>query len=96
MAGSGSSGGNVKEGVPLYCVPTMEQALRYYINGLGFTIENKWVVDGKVRWRRLALGGGTLMLQEFAREDTTLGPPKESWRRCFALVSMRRRHRDLS
>ena len=59
---------NVKAVVPLLCVSSMEQSLRYYIDGLGFTMKNKWVVDGKVRWCWLALGGGALMLQEFARE----------------------------
>jgi len=54
---AGSKGdGNVKEVVPFFFVSNMEQSLRYYVDGLGFTIKNKWVVDGKLRWCWLELG----------------------------------------
>ena len=55
-------GGNVREVVPFLHVSDMEKSLRYYIDGLGFTMKNKWVVDGKVRWCWLAKGGAELML----------------------------------
>src|SRR5262245_21403486 len=54
--------------VPFLCVSSMDQSLRYYVDGLGFKMANKWVVDGKVRWCWLSLGGAALMLQEFATE----------------------------
>ena len=60
--------GNVREVVPFLHVSDMEESLRYYIDGLGFTMKNKWVVDGKVRWCWLAKGGAALMLQEFAKQ----------------------------
>jgi catechol 2,3-dioxygenase-like lactoylglutathione lyase family enzyme len=60
--------GNVTEVVPFLRVSSMERSLRYYVDGLGFTMKNKWVVDGSVRWCWLALGGAALMLQEFAQE----------------------------
>jgi lactoylglutathione lyase len=63
-----SADGNVKEVVPFFSVSNMERSLRFYVEGLGFTMKNKWVVDGKVRWCRLACGGAALMLQEFNRE----------------------------
>jgi lactoylglutathione lyase len=56
---------NVKDVVPFLCVSSMEESLRYYLDGLGFTIKHKWVVDEKVRWCWLVLGGAALMLQEF-------------------------------
>jgi len=56
---------NVKQVVPFLHVSSMERSIRYYIDGLGFTMRNKWVVDGKVRWCWLELGGAALMLQEF-------------------------------
>lgn len=59
---------NVKEVVPMLNVSRMEQSVRYYVDGLGFAMKNKWVVDGKLRWCWLALGGAALMLQ---------GPRKE-------------------
>lgn len=41
----------------------MEQSLGYYVDGLGFTLKNKWVVDGKLRWCWLTFGDVALMLQ---------------------------------
>jgi lactoylglutathione lyase len=60
--------GNVTEVVPFLRVSSMERSLHYYVDGLGFTVQNKWVVNGSVRWCWLALGGAALMLQEFAKE----------------------------
>ena len=62
---SSKADGNVKEVVPFFSVSDMERSVRFYLDGLGFTMEKKWVVDGKVRWCWLALGGAALMLQEF-------------------------------
>jgi lactoylglutathione lyase len=66
-------GENVRSVVPFLCVSDMERSLEYYLEGLGFSLKNKWVVDGRVRWCWLELGGAVLMLQEFATE----GP--DSW-----------------
>lgn len=46
----------------------MERSLRYYVDGLGFSLADKWVVEGQIRWCRLVLGGASIMLQEFLRE----------------------------
>jgi catechol 2,3-dioxygenase-like lactoylglutathione lyase family enzyme len=59
---------NVKQVVPFLHVSGMERSARYYVDGLGFTMTKKWVVDGKLRWCWLALGGSALMLQEFPTE----------------------------
>jgi hypothetical protein len=56
---------NVTQAVPFFLVSSMERSVEYYVNGLGFTMKNKWVVDQKVRWCWLELGGAALMLQEF-------------------------------
>jgi lactoylglutathione lyase len=67
---------NVKSVVPMLLVTSMESSLRYYLDGLGFKMENKWVVDEKVRWCWLTLGGAVLMLQEFTEapsEKTGVG-----------------------
>ena len=55
---------NVTAVVPLLMVTSMEQSLAFYIDGLGFTIQNRWVPDGHLRWCWLSLGGAALMLQE--------------------------------
>jgi catechol 2,3-dioxygenase-like lactoylglutathione lyase family enzyme len=73
MSANSKAEGNVKEVVPFFGVVNMERSLRYYVEGLGFTMERKWVVDGKVRWCWLALGGAALMLQEFSKRRLDSG-----------------------
>jgi len=55
---------NVKEVVPFLSVTSMERSIRFYIDGLGFTMKLKWEPDGQLRWCWLTLGGASLMLQE--------------------------------
>ncbi|HMC23206.1 MAG TPA: VOC family protein [Thermoanaerobaculia bacterium] len=59
---------NVKQAVPFFAVSNIEQSLRYYTDGLGFEMKNKWIDEGKLRWCWLQLGGAALMLQEFRKE----------------------------
>ncbi|HXH41483.1 MAG TPA: VOC family protein [Thermoanaerobaculia bacterium] len=59
---------NVKEVVPFLRVSSMDASLPFYIDGLGFSMKHKWIVDEKVRWCWLTLGGASLMLQEFPKE----------------------------
>ncbi len=60
---------NVKQVVPFLRVADMDTSLRFYIDGLGFTLKNKWIPDGKIRWCWLELGGAALMLQEYRKDD---------------------------
>ncbi len=60
---------NVTAVVPLLMVTSMERSLGFYVDGLGFTIQNRWVPDGRLRWCWMTLGGAALMLQE-AGEST--------------------------
>jgi len=41
---------NVKQAVPFFAVSDIEQSLRFYIDGLGFEMINKWIDNGKLRW----------------------------------------------
>jgi catechol 2,3-dioxygenase-like lactoylglutathione lyase family enzyme len=59
---------NVKQLVPLLMVASMERSLKYYLDGLGFRMTNQWVVNEKIRWCLLVLGGTAVMLQEFSTE----------------------------
>lgn len=68
MTAATPSEANVKQAVPFFAVSNMEESLRFYIDGLGFEMKNKWVVEGKVRWCWLQHGGAALMLQEFRKE----------------------------
>jgi lactoylglutathione lyase len=55
---------NVTAVVPLLMVSNMERSLAFYVDGLGFTIQKRWVPDGHLRWCWMSLGGAALMLQE--------------------------------
>ncbi len=59
---------NVKEVVPFLHVSSMELSVGFCLDGTGFTMHHKWVVEGKLRWCRLSIGGASLMLQEFPKE----------------------------
>ena len=59
---------NVKQVIPFFRVSDMERSVRYYVDGLGFTMQHQWVVEGKLRWCWLQLGGAALMLQEFRKQ----------------------------
>jgi lactoylglutathione lyase len=57
---------NVKRAVPFFRVSNLADSLRFYVDGLGFTMTSKWVHEGRLRWCWLELGGAALMLQESA------------------------------
>jgi catechol 2,3-dioxygenase-like lactoylglutathione lyase family enzyme len=59
------SDSNVKQAVPFFLVRDMEASLRYYVDGLGFEMTKKWIVDDKVCWCWLELDEVSLMLQEY-------------------------------
>ena len=68
-------GPNVKQVVPFFRIADMDRSLRFYVNGLGFALKNKWVVDEKIRWCWLELGGAALMLQTSPTIVITLSRP---------------------
>ena len=59
---------NLRQAVPFFAVSNMESSLRFYVDGLGFQITDKWEEEGTVRWCRLVRGGAALMLQDFRRD----------------------------
>jgi lactoylglutathione lyase len=59
---------NVKQVVPFFRISDMDRSIRFYMHGLGFTIKHKWVVDEKLRWCWLELGGAALMLQTYVKD----------------------------
>ncbi|HWW96963.1 MAG TPA: VOC family protein, partial [Edaphobacter sp.] len=48
---------NVQQAVPFFWVANIEASLRFYVDGLGFQRTNQWIVDDKIRWCWLQLGG---------------------------------------
>jgi catechol 2,3-dioxygenase-like lactoylglutathione lyase family enzyme len=74
---------NVEQSVPFFGVSNMDASLRFYVDGLGFEMTNKWIVEGRVRWCWLQVGGASLMLQEFARDRAPSGKLGEGVSVCF-------------
>jgi len=72
---------NVRQAVPFFGVTDMERSLRFYVDGLGFTMTRKWIPegdahypgDGKIKWCRLELGEAAIMLQEFSPQGKPSG-----------------------
>ncbi len=54
--------------VPFFAVKEMQKSLAFYLDGLGFELEGKWVKEGVIRWCSLRIGNAELMLQEFRTE----------------------------
>jgi catechol 2,3-dioxygenase-like lactoylglutathione lyase family enzyme len=59
---------NVSQAIPFFAVSDMERSLRFYVDGLGFAIADRWIDDGSIRWCRLQREGAALMLQDFRRD----------------------------
>lgn len=74
---------NVQESVPFFGVTNMQASLRFYVDGLGFEMTNKWVVDANVRWCWLRHGRASLMLQEFDKDHIPTGKLGEGMSVCF-------------
>jgi lactoylglutathione lyase len=74
---------NVQQAVPFFMIANMEAALRFYVEGLGFTITNQWIDEGKLRWCWLQLGGAALMLQEYHPGKIPTGNRGEGVSVCF-------------
>jgi len=67
---------NVKQAVPFFMVSNIERSVRYYVDGLGFEITNKWIDNGKLRWCWLQNGGAALMLQQYWQDGHHASEPE--------------------
>jgi len=66
---------NVKRAVPFFNVNDIEASLRFYVDGLGCVMKQKWAPDGRIRWCWLEIGEASLMLQEYWRDGRPAGVP---------------------
>ncbi len=83
MTNAPTTRANVKQAVPFFGVTNMEASLRFYVEGLGFEMKQRWIPnrpedypDGRIRWCWLQRGDAAIMLQEFLpewRPKETLG-----------------------
>jgi catechol 2,3-dioxygenase-like lactoylglutathione lyase family enzyme len=78
-----SEDANVRQAIPFFRVADMEASVRYYVDGLGFTITKRWIDDGKLRWCWLELGRAALMLQEVHESWKPAGKVGEGVSICF-------------
>ena len=74
---------NLQQAVPFFGVASMEASLRFYVEGLGFAMKQRWIDEGKLRWCWLERGGAALMLQEFKPAWTPTGKVGEGVSICF-------------
>ena len=91
---------NVQQAVPFFWVKDIDVSLRFYVEGVGFGMKNKWVDGGKLRWCRLELGGAAVMLQEFWKEGPHEGAPEgklgQGLSICFQCVDALEIYRSLT
>lgn len=60
-----SSRNGVSQAIPFFGVTDMEASLSFYLDGLGFKLQNKWTPEGKIRWCMLTIDKAAVMLQEY-------------------------------
>jgi catechol 2,3-dioxygenase-like lactoylglutathione lyase family enzyme len=56
---------NLKQAVPFFNVTNIEASVRFYVEGLGFTMTKQWTPEGKLRWCWIEREGVAVMLQEY-------------------------------
>src|SRR6185436_17413724 len=65
MSSTSKSQPNIKQAVPFFMVKDMEASVNFYVKGLGFSITESWVDNGKLKWCWLVIDTVALMLQEY-------------------------------
>jgi hypothetical protein len=48
--------------------PAWNRPFAFYLDGIGFAMNHKWAVEGKLRWCWLSVGGASMMLPEFPKQ----------------------------
>jgi lactoylglutathione lyase len=62
---------NLVQAVPFYGILNMETSLKFYVDGLGFTMLNSWTPRGRIEWCWLDRDGVAIMLQESRNKPVT-------------------------
>jgi len=97
MESNPSTAANLKQAVPFLWVTDLERSLRFYVDGLGFALKNKWEPEGRIRWCWLTRGGASIMLQEYLpgrRPEGTLGQGVSLCFQCEDAVALYREFRS--
>ena len=75
MSSSAATATNVKQAVPFFGVRDIDASLRFYVDGLGFTMTKDWSPEGRICWCWLELGDAAIMLQEYSKDGRHGGAP---------------------
>lgn len=89
--------GNLTQVVPFLAVTDIERSVRFYLNGLGFTMKHQWTPEGKLRWCWLTRGAASIMLQEYLpgrRPEGALGQGVSLCFQCEDAVALYREFRS--
>ena len=65
MTSHSKSQPNIKQAVPFFMVKDMEASVNFYVKGLGFSMTESWINNGKIKWCWLVIDNVALMLQEY-------------------------------
>ena len=69
MSGPPKNQPNVKQAVPFFMVKDMKASINFYVKGLGFSMAESWVDNGKLKWCWLVIDSAALMLQEYDEKN---------------------------
>ena len=67
---------NIRLAVPFFMVTDMEASLRFYREGLGFSLTNQWIPAEKIEWCWLERDAVSIMLQQPRRLNEEQSGPK--------------------
>jgi catechol 2,3-dioxygenase-like lactoylglutathione lyase family enzyme len=65
----------VRQAVPFFNVKDIDASLRFYVDGLAFTITRQWKPEGRIRWCWLERDDVAIMLQEYWKDGQPGGWP---------------------
>ena len=65
MSSTAKTRSNVRQAVPFFMVKDIDSSINFYINGLGFSMTESWIDQGKIKWCWLNIDEAALMLQEY-------------------------------
>ncbi len=60
----------MSELIPLLNVEDVSRSIGFYQTVLGARVDNKWEMEGQIRWARVSFDGGKLMLNTPDRVDS--------------------------
>jgi catechol 2,3-dioxygenase-like lactoylglutathione lyase family enzyme len=80
-------GPDVRLAVPFCGVRDIEASLRFYVEGLGFTMVRQWAPEDRIRWCWIELGSAAVMLQDYRKDGRPGGWPAGPIVRVFPSAS---------